>query len=189
MHDHDDVTTCLTDNPLPPPRSLPSLRAVCQALKKMLLRADRNRSLAFINVAHHAYHPDPEFGAVSFADAMTKIHAVRRSDGTVRTGKAAVDLLYEGAGMGWAARASQLPGLSAAASFLVDLASKNRFFMQSRTLDSMLALKKAQEAEAGPCGTKEDADVCEIPLDLLWGEDASEDLHQDNIRNADQEHR
>lgn len=35
-------------------------------MKKMLLRSDKHGKIAFVNIAHKDYQPDPDFGNVAF---------------------------------------------------------------------------------------------------------------------------
>jgi len=161
--------------------------STCRNLRGALAAAQKGkgegaRKVRFIDLSRDdgAAYVESDHAGVSWEDAMRELHAVTRQ-GEVLKGTEALNTLYDAAGLGWLARAAQLPGVAGLVEGAVGWVSKNRLGLglskeqAEGAMAGLVAARRARMENAGeavPCGavdptTGEDA-PCETEVE--WDE-------------------
>lgn len=140
---------------------------LCRLMRDTISRSDRRGAVLLVNIADPDYAPELNAG-ISYEAAMRTIHAVAAT-GEVLTGPAALETLYEEAGLGWVTKAMRLPVVGSLTGLVYRAASALRLPLDGRSMDALLAARRLHSAEVGDedfeCGSLEDEEDCEVPLD------------------------
>jgi predicted DCC family thiol-disulfide oxidoreductase YuxK len=134
---------------------------MCRTLKNVLTRQDGGQGrVAFVNIADPAFD-EAAHGGIEYEEAMETIHVITR-EGEVVTGPAALRLLYDTVGLGWASRAAALPVVGWVVDRLYDLISKYRLGIGG--VDAVIAMKRLSQVDSGEDQCEKHGDTgCDAP--------------------------